>query len=466
MRYRPALPLALLLAVGCSAEAPDAPIVPEPVVPEPVAPGVEVDEPVARAADRTEAIALPRIPALETVAFPTDEAPSAAAEPAGLQSDGLEAISSDPPEPVAAAPASEVDSAAVTAAEERPAAAESASPYADLTPQKALALLHAPQVHRELRLSDEQIDELETFFDTTDGPWFRSRILPPEEQRAAQDALASHVDRWMTEHASPQQRQRLLQLEYQAVGPRSLLRDDLSEQLALDESQRKRFAVLARAMDDAQGRLQQSRMRGEQDAKLSAAAVAAGQAERDGLSEILSPVQQRRLGAALGEPFDVAALERIYPQAPEFEPGSDWLNSTPLTMEELRGKVVLVHFYAFQCHNCHANFEIYRRWHERYDDADVVVIGIQTPETRRERDPDAVRAAAEERGLEFPILVDLDSKNWKAWGNTMWPTVYVVDRNGYLRHWWQGEMNWNGATGDETIETLVDRLIAEDADAR
>jgi hypothetical protein len=57
--------------------------------------------------------------------------------------------------------------------------------------------------------------------------------------------------------------------------------------------------------------------------------------------------------------------------------------------------------------------------------------------------------------------MDLKSENWKAWGNTMWPTVYVIDKKGYLRHWWQGELNWQGATGDQTIERIADDLLKE-----
>ncbi len=154
-------------------------------------------------------------------------------------------------------------------------------------------------------------------------------------------------------------------------------------------------------------------------------------------------------------------LKRIYPMAPEFAAGTEWFNSQPLTLESLRGKVVLVHFYAFQCHNCHANFAIYQRWHKQLKDKGVVVIGIQSPETSQERDPEAVRKAAADRGLEFPIIMDTEMKNWNAWANTMWPTVYVVDKRGYLRHWWQGELNWQGATGDQTIEQVVESALAE-----
>ena len=82
-----------------------------------------------------------------------------------------------------------------------------------------------------------------------------------------------------------------------------------------------------------------------------------------------------------------------------------------------------------------------------------------------ERDPEAVKNAASERDLKFPIMVDLASENWKAWSNTMWPTVYVIDKNGYIRQWWQGELNWNGATGDEIIHKLITELLEEELDA-
>ena len=91
----------------------------------------------------------------------------------------------------------------------------------------------------------------------------------------------------------------------------------------------------------------------------------------------------------------------------------------------------------------------------------MVVIGIQTPETQHEQDPSAVRSAAAKQNLLFPILVDLDKANWKSWANTMWPSIYVIDQDGYLRHWWQGELNWKGATGDQTIDRVVQQLLSE-----
>ncbi len=70
-------------------------------------------------------------------------------------------------------------------------------------------------------------------------------------------------------------------------------------------------------------------------------------------------------------------------------------------------------------------------------------------------------AAAKKDGFKFPVLIDLKHENWNAWSNTMWPTVYVIDKRGYIRFWWQGELNWKGATTDKTIEKVVDRLLME-----
>ena len=123
--------------------------------------------------------------------------------------------------------------------------------------------------------------------------------------------------------------------------------------------------------------------------------------------------------------------------------------------------MVLVHFYAFQCHNCVANFNHYKRWDSTLKAKGVQVIGIQTPETSSEKDPEKVRSAAAKEGFQFPVLIDVENKNWSAWGNTMWPTVYVVDKQGYIRFWWQGELNWQGATVDKKVDAIIEKLLNE-----
>jgi peroxiredoxin len=187
----------------------------------------------------------------------------------------------------------------------------------------------------------------------------------------------------------------------------------------------------------------------------------ARETEQRRLYDVLTSTQQASLSKLIGKPFDTASLKRIYPIAPEIIDSGEWAGGGPISLADHRGNVVLVHFYAFQCHNCVANFDHYNRWQKTLASRGVSIIGIQTPETSAERDVTLVKAAAKENDFQFPVLIDVDSKNWDAWGNTMWPTVYVVDKNGYIRSWWQGELNWQGATGDRSIENLVDQLLAE-----
>ncbi len=216
-----------------------------------------------------------------------------------------------------------------------------------------------------------------------------------------------------------------------------------------------------RATESAQQKLEAAAKKKQPTQDLEKLVTEATNAEHVGCVDVLTAAQKRQVASIIGSPLDTTKLKRIYPMAPEFATGTEWFNSSPMTLASLRGQVVLVHFYAFQCHNCHANFAIYQKWHKQWKDKGVVVIGIQSPETKLESDASAVRQAAADRGLEFPIIMDSEMKNWNAWANTMWPTVYVVDKRGYLRHWWQGELNWQGATADKLIEQVVESALAE-----
>lgn len=333
--------------------------------------------------------------------------------------------------------------------------------YEELIPRYLLGLVHAPEVHSELKLTAEQVTNLEAFFRELDAIWFPSRLLPADKQATTIRELEGKVWTWFRDNSSSEQQKRLQQLEYYAQSGRMLLRDDVSKRIGLQASQLAKLAELAKATDVAQQKLSRSQFGDPEIASMQATLTENTKAERAALAKFVRPEQRQKLSDLLGPAFDPSKLKRIYAMAPEFVKVKHWVNSEPLTMGDLKGKVVVVHFYAFQCHNCHANFAIYQRWHKELSGKGVVVVGIQTPETSTERDPQAVKAAAAERALDFPILVDLDSKNWAAWGNTMWPTVYVVDKNGYIRHWWQGELNWKGATADKTIEDVVDGLLAE-----
>lgn len=333
--------------------------------------------------------------------------------------------------------------------------------YRTLIPQQLLPLVHSPEVQSELELTSQQVDQLEAFFMQVDGDWFRSRNLRPEERSKEMDRLEGEFWRWANNSWDASKIERLKQLELQALGSRMFLRADVAEQLALTPAQIGRMLDLAKVTQAAQTKLQEAAAKGETTSQLEKSYSNALRAEQEEQGLMLTMNQSRQLVTLVGPVFDTSWLERIYPMAPEFDSNTQWINSPPLTLDSLRGQVVVVHFYAFQCHNCHANFEIYRRWHEKYRDKGVTIIGIQSPETQRERNLDAVRKAAIDNQLEFPIIMDSEMKNWKNWANTMWPTVYVVDKRGYLRHWWQGELQWQGADGDQVLEQVIEKALAE-----
>jgi len=88
-------------------------------------------------------------------------------------------------------------------------------------------------------------------------------------------------------------------------------------------------------------------------------------------------------------------------------------------------------------------------------------VGIHTPEGGGEFDVEQVRKKAAEAKFTFPVLIDNDKKNWNAWGNSMWPSVYLVDKKGDLRFWWYGELNWQGQEGEKYLRQRIEELLAE-----
>lgn len=328
----------------------------------------------------------------------------------------------------------------------------------ECVPQTVMNLIHAPQVQQELKLTDEKLKTLLPQLQQLDGPWWRARNLPASQRRRvtaeAEAKLFTSLDQTLGGDAVA----RLRQLELQAQGVRMLARPEIADYLRLTTDQRGKLDKLFAATDDLAAKA--ATREGQSDSKATSAARAAKKAETEKGFQLLTSEQQRRLHLAVGSLLDTAKLERIYPLAPELIDSGSWSGS-PAQLASLRGRVVLVHFYAFQCSNCQANFGIYNRWQKSLAPKGVELIGIQTPETAAERDVSKVLAAAKKDEFQFPVLIDLESANWNAWSNTMWPTVYVVDKQGYIRFWWQGELNWQGATADKTIEDLVARLLKE-----
>ena len=325
-----------------------------------------------------------------------------------------------------------------------------------LVPQNLLKLIHTPEIQKELGLADDT--RLLDILRKIDSVWWPSRILPEAKQMETTRELEQQLRDALTGILPPEKMRRLRELELQSQGTRVLLRPDVVEVIGLDAKEQRTIRTTCLETDAIAGQLNQ---KPGGDADLEKQLRAVREKEQRQLNSLLTSSRRRDLGKIVGKPFPMTELKRIYPLAPELVDSGEWTGTGRTTLESERGKVVLVHFYAFQCHNCVANFKHYNRWHSSLSRKGVTVIGIQTPETSAERDPERVKQAAIQQGFEFPVLIDLKNSNWDAWGNTMWPTVYVIDRHGYIRSWWQGELNWEGATGDQTIETLVDELLLE-----
>ncbi len=326
-------------------------------------------------------------------------------------------------------------------------------------PQTLLNLIHAREVQNEIGIQSD-----EDFFgmlNEIDGPWWKARIRPLSEQRRITFEQEAKLLQYLESKLTRESLARLRQIELQSQSWRILVRPEIADFLKLSPEQCKKLDELFEKADSLARKATEKP--GKPDENLVAEFAKAKNAENIEARAILTRVQQSQLKQALGTIVDSRKYERIYPLAPELIDGGEWVNG-PVKLSELRGRVVLLHFYAFQCHNCIANFNHYKRWHDEWSSRGVSVVGIQTPETTNERNPELVSKAAHKDDLKFPVLIDLKSENWAAWGNTMWPTVYVIDPQGYIRYWWQGELNWNGATGDKTIEQQIVKLQAEYGD--
>ena len=127
--------------------------------------------------------------------------------------------------------------------------------------------------------------------------------------------------------------------------------------------------------------------------------------------------------------------------APELAGIEAWLNSAPLTMRSLRGKVVLVDFWTFGCGNCVSTLPYVTAWYERFKDQGLVVLGVHTPEFPFERPTASVRAAVERFGITYPVAQDNGYATWKAYDNHYWPAQYLVDRHGTIvrKHFGEGQ---------------------------
>jgi cytochrome c biogenesis protein CcdA/thiol-disulfide isomerase/thioredoxin len=121
------------------------------------------------------------------------------------------------------------------------------------------------------------------------------------------------------------------------------------------------------------------------------------------------------------------------PEAPDIQGISAWINSAPLTMQRLRGKVVLVDFWTYSCINCLRTLPYLKSWDTRYRSKGLVVLGVHSPEFAFEHNLGNVRAAVKRLGIHYPVALDNDFATWSAYQNQYWPADYLIDRTGRVR---------------------------------
>jgi thiol-disulfide isomerase/thioredoxin len=142
------------------------------------------------------------------------------------------------------------------------------------------------------------------------------------------------------------------------------------------------------------------------------------------------------------------------PAAPEFAKGN-WINSDPLTLSKLRGRVVLVEFWTFGCYNCRNTLPSVTEWDAKYRERGLTIVGVHTPETDSEYSLDNVRKEVPALGVKYAVVTDNDYASWKAYKVEAWPTIFVLDKQGRIRWLHVGEGRY-----DET-ENVIRTLLAE-----
>jgi thiol-disulfide isomerase/thioredoxin len=152
------------------------------------------------------------------------------------------------------------------------------------------------------------------------------------------------------------------------------------------------------------------------------------------------------------------AQAQVLPVVGDFPPltgAVDWLNSPPLTVEGLKGKVVLVDFWTYSCINCLRAIPYVRAWAEKYKDQGLVVIGVHSPEFAFERNVDNVRKAIADLKINYPVAIDNNYTIWRAFENEYWPAHYFIDAQGHIRHEHFGEGDYDQS------ERVIQQLLAE-----
>jgi thiol-disulfide isomerase/thioredoxin len=148
-----------------------------------------------------------------------------------------------------------------------------------------------------------------------------------------------------------------------------------------------------------------------------------------------------------------------FKKAPEFDKVTGFINTKPISLADLKGKVVLVDFWTYSCINCIRTIPYLVDWNEKYADKGLVIIGVHAPEFEFEKNIDNVKEAVKKFGIKYPVIQDNDKGTWNAYENQYWPRKYLVDSEGYIRYDHIGEGGY--AETEKVIQTLLKERNAQ-----
>jgi thiol-disulfide isomerase/thioredoxin len=145
-------------------------------------------------------------------------------------------------------------------------------------------------------------------------------------------------------------------------------------------------------------------------------------------------------------------------KAPELKGLENWLNSQPVSsLDELKGKVVLVDFWTYSCVNCIRTLPYLNDWHAKYADDGLVILGIHAPEFAFEQILANVQKAVDKYDIEYPVVQDNNFSTWRSYKNRFWPAKYLIDKDGFVRYEHFGEGKY-----DETERAIVELLGSQE----
>ena len=229
----------------------------------------------------------------------------------------------------------------------QPAVAQNVTGYGSM-PDPTLFLLREPAIHQALRLSDQQKRELIAFNDRYDGTLLSTRNQPGDVSQPKLSQVFQKTREHVVASFSPAQQQRLRQIMYRLRGISFVLLPSPKSKLELSEEQ---VATIETAVKDSLKKIsdvQSPTFQGKEAFEETQRVVmAARKEEYETILNTLSAVQKQTLNELVGPNFNTSLLGKVSFKAPDLLGGTEWINSTPLTLEELKGKVVALHFWAF-----------------------------------------------------------------------------------------------------------------------